>query len=617
MVKIVSLNVRGLANEKKRRIIFNECRKRGDICVLQETHSTEVDQQYWTSEWGGKIIFSHGKNDARGVCVMFHRNLNYRVFKTKCETSGRYIILEVKIDDIILVVANVYAPNRDTPSFFTEIAAELRNFGENKIIVGDLNLTLDVHLDRLNTYQNNNNSKQVLEKCMEEFYLRDIWRDRNEDVRAYTWFKSTRGEETKASRLDYALIEAGLDVENITFFPASFTDHRAIFVTIKTIHGIDRGKGYWKFNNTLLKNIEFVNCINNKISQELSDLEAQDPVNKWVQLKIKIAKHCQNFARKNKAEETVAISQLLEKIDDMQQNFPLNSSENELYQKTKTDLEEIQMNYIQGVMFRSKAKWFAEGERNSKYFFSLEKTKYNAKVCNRLLSDNEEITNHEQIVQKQVEFYATLYRADPTITFELQNEENIKVDNVISDEFYSYEVTEALKMLNNDKTPGPDGLSADFYKVFWGLLKEPFFEMLRAARNQNKIHKNMKEGILNLIPKANKDPRLLKNLRPITILNTDYKLIEKCISNRIKPCLSHIIHNDQTGFMSNRRISTNIRKIFDVMYASQERDESNIVLSCDFVKCFDRCEFQCITGALKYFDFPQVIIDWVVYNALY
>ena len=74
------------------------------------------------------------------------------------------------------------------------------------------------------------------------------------------------------------------------------------------------------------------------------------------------------------------------------------------------------------------------------------------------------------------------------------------------------------------------------------------------------LHESARKGILNLIPKANKDSRYVKNLRPITLLNTDYKIIEKTITDMMMPALEHFINKDQRGFMKNRRISVNIRK---------------------------------------------------------
>ena len=164
--------------------------------------------------------------------------------------------------------------------------------------------------------------------------------------------------------------------------------------------------------------------------------------------------------------------------------------------------------------------------------------------------------------------------------------------------------------MNNNKTPGSDGIPVDFYKVFWNKVSNVFYEMAIESYRQNILPSTTRKGILNLIPKAKKDTRFIKNLRPITLLNTDYKIIEKAIANKIIPALSHIIHPDQRGFMKDRRISVNIRKMLDIMYEAQEGDLEAIVLSLDFVKCFDKCSFSILHGSLEFFDFGEYVKQW-------
>ena len=137
--------------------------------------------------------------------------------------------------------------------------------------------------------------------------------------------------------------------------------------------------------------------------------------------------------------------------------------------------------------------------------------------------------------------------------------------------------------------------------------------MCTEGYNNKEISPEMTFGVLNLIPKANKDSRLLKNLRPITLLNTDYKIIEKSISNRLKEALQLIINEDQTGFMPGRRISTNIRKVIDLIKYTEINGENDeyVILNCDFLKCFDMVEFTCIEGAMRHFNFAEYLIDWV------
>ena len=78
--------------------------------------------------------------------------------------------------------------------------------------------------------------------------------------------------------------------------------------------------------------------------------------------------------------------------------------------------------------------------------------------------------------------------------------------------------------------------------------------------------------VITLLPKKDKDPLFIKNHRPITLLNTDYKIIAKVMANRLKSFLHEIIHEDQTGFMKGRNTGNNIRTIIDLIEYCDSND---------------------------------------------
>ena len=89
-IKLLSLNVRGLRNHVKRCAIFNYCRSRADIILLQETHSCPTTENRWQLEWGGSILFSHGDTNARGVCILVKRGASVMIVQNSIEKdSGR------------------------------------------------------------------------------------------------------------------------------------------------------------------------------------------------------------------------------------------------------------------------------------------------------------------------------------------------------------------------------------------------------------------------------------------------------------------------------------------------------------------------------------------------
>ncbi len=114
------------------------------------------------------------------------------------------------------------------------------------------------------------------------------------------------------------------------------------------------------------------------------------------------------------------------------------------------------------------------------------------------------------------------------------------------------------------QSTGPDGLSIEFYQHFWCILEEALSLMFNNCNKKKELVTTMKQGLISLIPKPDKDPLQIDNWRPITLLNTDYKLIALIYARRLKSGLDQIIHESQTGFMKNRHISNNIRLIFDL-----------------------------------------------------
>ena len=117
-LKIVSLNVRGIRAKDKRLKLFRWFIDvhRADIVLLQETHSSPHDEISWTDEWAGDIYFSHGAQNARGVCIMI--NIGHTCHNVVADNSGRYIMIDTTVSDRRMTNMNVYAPNMDEPNFF-------------------------------------------------------------------------------------------------------------------------------------------------------------------------------------------------------------------------------------------------------------------------------------------------------------------------------------------------------------------------------------------------------------------------------------------------------------------------------------------------------------------
>ena len=106
--------------------------------------------------------------------------------------------------------------------------------------------------------------------------------------------------------------------------------------------------------------------------------------------------------------------------------------------------------------------------------------------------------------------------------------------------FVEAEVQLALKQMDANTAPGPDGLSPLFYKQFWGKIGWEVTEAVLSVLNIGTIPSNLNHTFITLIPKI-QSPRKVSEYRPISLSNVLYKLIAKVLANCLKPLLPKLI----------------------------------------------------------------------------
>ena len=199
--------------------------------------------------------------------------------------------------------------------------------------------------------------------------------------------------------------------------------------------------------------------------------------------------------------------------------------------KTKQqELEQIYDSKINGILIRSKAISIEGNEKNSKYFSSLEKRNAEKKNIFKLKKGDIEINNQNDIIKYEKEFYKKLYSEQKQNISEydffnksknkLSEIEKTKCEGLLTE----YECFEALKEMKNQKSPGSDGITSEFYKKFWDTVKQYYINAINYSYETKHLSPLQKQRIISLIPKEGKDTLLLSNWRPISLLNVDYKI---------------------------------------------------------------------------------------------
>ena len=165
--------------------------------------------------------------------------------------------------------------------------------------------------------------------------------------------------------------------------------------------------------------------------------------------------------------------------------------------------------------------------------------------------------------------------------------------------------------MKNQKSPGSDGITVEFYKLFWNDVKEFYINSINYSFQTGSLTDLQKQSIITLLPKQNKDITSLENWRPISLLNVDYKIATKAIANRVKGVISSMVHNSQTGSIKGRYIGENIRLLFEIIDNAEDENKPGLIFFSDFEKAFDSINHTFIIRCLKHFNFGEDFIRWV------
>ena len=633
-IKILSMNCQGLGDPQKRKDVFHFLKqKQFSIYLLQDTHFTSREENFIRSMWGFECFFDSFSSQSRGVTILFNNNFEYKLHRIKKGNDGNKLILDLTVQDKRLTLINLYGPNRDKPNFYREVKDDIETFGNETVIIGaDFNLILDIQKDCRNyLHINNPNAREAVFDLCAELNLIDIWRECNLDKEQFTWKKT---HPFKQARLDFFLISEILftNTENIEIEPGYRTDHSAVTITLK-FQDFKRENSYWKFNNTLLKDSAYATIVKDTIKTVKEQYSIQQNPNDVPISELELNINDQLFfdtmlmeirgktisysSYKKKSQDKRELL-LIEEIKDLEENF--DPTKDNLLREKQKELLEIRQKKLEGVKIRSRARWVEDGEKVSKYFCNLENRNFVSKMMPNLVKEDGSLTSGQNdIVNETQKFYENLYTYREVEEVDLENMLNFDDIQKLNDNHKTQlegkitveEALQALKSMANNKSPGSDGFTVEFFKFFWKDVGELLVRAINFGFEYGELSSTQKEGIITCIPKGDKPKQFLKNWRPISLLNVSYKIASACIANRLKTVLPNVINNDQTGFLSGRYIGENIRTLYDLMAHTEKNNIPGLLLLIDFEKGFDSVAWPFIHKVLDFFNFGDDIKRWI------
>ena len=233
----------------------------------------------------------------------------------------------------------------------------------------------------------------------------------------------------------------------------------------------------------------------------------------------------------------------------------------------------------------------------------------------------ETVTDPGTILSKCRDFYNDLYKESNSINQtqaqseflsknlfrkKLSPEQNRELDR----DLYHKEIAKAVWDQKNGISGGDDGYPIEFFKFFWPQLGDIVCESI-IYTSKNHMSPDQKRTILRLIPKADKDHKYIKFHRPISLLNSMYKVYAKVISNRIEGVMNDLIDDSQNAYIKKRSIFNNLRNISDIIDFCNKTHKIAFLMFADFEKAFDSISWQFIYKIMNNFGFGEKFISFI------
>ena len=620
-LKVLTLNVRGLGPPHKHDLILHELEKlRFDLIFLQETHvSCAAQADKIQRKWKGKILWSFGTVRSAGVAILFSPNFSGKISKFIQDTEGRIISALVTTHSTTFNLLNIYAPNDASArkTFFDSLHSYFL-CQNNQIIGGDFNL-IESELDRLRPGADFAADRRLMSAFRADLRLVDVWRKNNPRGKSYTWAKKDL---SQASRIDKFFIPRSLlrHVNSCSVFPCVLSDHDFLSLTISTDNIAPRRSFIWRLNTAFLSDPEFVRTVNSFIeSHKLRTGSYGSLGDWWEDLKTNIRNISLTFAARRRSSVNSERNLLTKRLIRAKRAAQLGDVESSsLVTELERSLHALISKESEGAKIRARAKWVEQGEKPTRYFFRLERARADKNSFESLFDEHGvEKSTPDELETILADFYTSLYSKD-NVNLQVQQRLINDLDRFLSSPerdacerpLSASELLTAAQGLQTGKSPGSDGLPVEFYLTFWDVLAEPLLSVLNEALAAGSLTASQRESLVRLIYKKD-DKRLPKNWRPISLLNTDYKLASKVMTERLKTVMNSIVHEDQTCGVVGRTIFSNLHLVRDALDMIAVTGEPAILVSLDQEKAFDRVDHDFLLNVLSKFGFGPNFRRWV------
>ena len=641
------------------------------ILAIQETHLDEETTVRIRTSYEKKmsILTSSDPESPRttaGVAFVINKSLIAPSKITAHELlPGRALALEIEwLESETTRLVNIYAPNDRTAHlpFWNTVDEVRRNkrIPKPEFVLGDFNVT-EEQIDRSPARLDDPNAIEALRDLRQAWEVHDAWRIAYPSEKSYTYRAKTNGGQIQ-SRLDriYVARQATPMTFDWKIAPSPVpTDHWLVAVRYAPKDAPEIGKGRWTLPTRMLNDAKLIEAIiarGIRLQYDLEDIKNRrtdrrlsNPQRLWQDFKRDISAIAKAQIKAKYYKMNTHIRLLKQDIKTLTNNPNVDTDEKIQSEEAylTNELEYLERKMAQSRRTRLSAELANHGEIPGGIWTAMSKDKKPRDLIHRLKIPNTDPPQyerdtqrmaklarnyHDELQQKDLEDHSlTEFEARITPVLERIHENQILKEpegTKMNEQITESQVNDALHLSKNGSATGMDGCPYEL----WKILKErhdqntkrhmPSFNIaqtLTAVFNDIQrygVDESTSFALGWMCPIYKKKDRTdISNYRPITLLNTDYKLLTKVLAIQLMEHIAILIHKDQAGFIPKRSIHDHVRLAKAIITYADITEEDGAIVALDQEKAYDKIRHDYLWKTLEAFSLPNTFIKTI--RALY
>ncbi|CAO2142968.1 unnamed protein product [Urochloa humidicola] len=511
--------------------------------------------------------------------------------------------------DLEFAVTNVYAPadHHDSLVFLAELNEVAALIPGNWVLAGDFNLTRSANDNSngaVNPVLTSAFNDLIHDLCLVDLPLLD---------RLFTW--SNQREHPTLARLDRILLNNAMSLAfpntSLTSLPKPTSDHTPIQLKLSTT--IPK-PNLFRFENGWLKHRDYLPAV----LPAWHHAGSQDAAAALVR-SLK-ATRCASkvWARGKRAFPTLTSNCkfTIFLFDVLEEGCDLSAGEQLLRRlcrdRLALDVRERAAYWKQ----RGKQRAIREADSNTQFFHAHASQRLRRNHIRTLEVDGCVVTAHDAKTAALSSHLQGLLAAAPRCASPLDIT-SLYVNSRVADPellvapFTASEARAAVRAMNRNSSPGPDGFGPGFYAAAWDTVAPAVLRFAAAFHAGQVELERLNRSFIVMLPKC-ADATKASDYRPICLQNCSLKIVAKMLTTRLQREIPRLIDTDQTGFIRGRSIAENFIYALELIQCCNKRKLPTLVLKLDFAKAFDSVDWTALMDVLAARGFPELWCQWIL-----